>query len=57
MSKSGKAKKYRWVDEEDDGYDDYKGKKRGKDRRSERRLNSALKSKNYDYLLNNEDDR
>ena len=53
MSKSGKIK-YRWVDEEYDD-NDYKNKKKGRDRKSERKLNTALRSKNYDRLLQDDE--
>lgn len=56
MSKNGKTK-FRWVEDEEYQDNSYYDKKKGRDRRSERKLNTALKSKNYDYLLQREDDR
>jgi hypothetical protein len=47
--------KYRWYDEEED-QSDYNSKKKNKDRRNERKLNTALRSKNYDYLVNDQED-
>jgi len=53
MSKSGKTK-YRWYDEYEES--NYEDKKKDRNRRKEKRIRSALKGKNFDYLINDEMD-
>lgn len=51
----GKSRNRKWYEVGED-YEDYKSKKKGNDRRSEKKRKNALRSKNFDYLYENESD-
>lgn len=55
MSKSNKTK-YRWYDEEDEYHgSDKKTRLKNNDRRKEKKIKNAIKGKNFDYLIHDDE--
>lgn len=54
MSKSGKTK-YRWNDEEEDFSRDKKARQKDSDRRKEKRMKNAIRGKNFDYFISDDE--